>query len=647
MHRRVIFTASVVMFAMVAALALLVTTARDRTLPANLGANSYASFDFSRASLEFRQQATEQFANYADRSGIQLYRILPDRSGASGTERLIVQLSSHPSLPSSIPVLADQPLRTASLSAAEHSVPDGVYLIRAQPDQLLAFASWLAQAQIDGDIHTETPLSVLWSLGGVGSVVLAELGTIALVATLGLYWVSVRGRGRAIRLLEGCSGLRIGLEDGWIFISTATGAALLVAVASAALIAVTGQTAYLDYLMMVFAELAAAILVIAVMLITVISILTRPRVATLVERRPVPPGTRLVSAMLKIAMIAAVLFATPMTVSTVQAARSAEAQLAMWNRLSDRVSLVLYGSANDEQSYQRTSAELTRMLTKEARTLAPAVSYTFTGFAIPPQYSTLALVDRSWVDTVSSFSSLRDVDPATLPAGELADLREQLALLLADSPTGVDLCPTCSVRLMTTDHPIPLLLGGRAGAIEAFSHPLLVVATDSTTLSGSSLAAMASTGNLTLRGLGETRAALASYGLAAALNVQQVAQSQQLQARYARYFAITQAVASLGMLIAMIISIVISCYAGALSAARRDYPLRLAGNSWWRAAAPRISIDLMATGILAVLAVAGVAEDPLQRVAVAGSAFLAVAVLLLTHRTANQSAFTSARDRRL
>lgn len=647
MHRRVIFTASVVMFVMVAALALLVTTARDRTLPASLGANSYASLDFSRVSPESRQHATQQFVDYADRNAIQLYRVLPDRSGASGTERLIVQLSSHPSLPASIPVLADQPLRTASLSAAEDSVPDGVYLIRAQPEQLAALPSWLAQAGIDGAIHTETPLSVLSSLGSVGSVVLAELGTIALVATLGLYWVAVRGRGRAIRLLEGCSGLRIGMEDGWVFISTVAGAALLVAAASAVLMVGTGQTAYLGYLMMVFAELATAILVIAVMLITVISILTRPRVATLAERRPVPPGTRLVSAMLKIAMIAAVLFATPMTVSTVQAARSADDQLAMWNRLSDRVSLVLYGSANDEQSYQRTSDNLAQMLTKEGGKLAPAVSYTFTDFAIPPQYSTLALVDRTWVDTVSSFASLRDVDSATLPAEELSDLREQLALLVADSHADAKLCPTCSLRLMTTDRPIPLLTGGRAGAIEAYSHPLLVVAPESTTLSGSSLAAMASTGNLTLRGLGETRAALASYGLTSALNVQQVAQSQQLQARYARYFAITQAVASFGMLIAMVISIVISCYAGALSAARRDYPLRLAGNSWWRAAAPRIGIDLLATGILAAMALAWVAEDTPQRVAAAGSALLTVGVLLLAHGTANQSAFTSARDRRL
>lgn len=642
-----IFTASVVMFVMVAALALLVTTARDRTLPANLGASSYASFDFSRVSPEFRQRATQQFVNYADRSGIQIYRVLPDRSGASGTERLIVQLSSQPSLPESIPVLADQPLRTASLSAAEQSVPEGVYLIRAQPEQLAAFASWLSQSGIDGAIHTETPLSVLWSMGGVGSVVFAELGTIALVATLGLYWVSVRGRGRAIRLLGGSSGLRIGLEDGWIFISTVAGAALLVAAVSAALIAVTGQMAYLGYLMMVFAELVAGVLAIAVLLITLTSIVTRPRAVTLAERRPVPPGTRLVSAMLKIVMIAAVLFATPMTVSTVQAARSAEDQLAMWNRLSDRVSLVLYGSANDEQSYQRTSEKLTRMLTKEGDTLAPAVSYTFTDFAIPPQYSSLALVDRAWVDTVSSFASLRDVDAATLPAEELADLREQLTLLVADSHSGVTMCPTCSLRLMTTDQPIPLLVGGRAGAIEAFSHPLLVVATGSTTLSGSSLAAMASTGNLTLRGLGETRAALASYGLASALNVQQVAESQQLQARYARYFAITQAVASVGMLIAMVISIVISCYAGAVSAARRDYPLRLAGNSWWRAAAPRIGIDLLATGVLAVVATAWVAEDPLQRAAVAGSALLTVGVLLFAHGTANQSAFASARDRRL
>lgn len=212
MHRRVVVAVSATLLALLAAAVVIVTDLHDRDYPVQLGAESSVSLDFAESGMSDKE-AFRQLGKLSDRLGLELVKVAPDLGGDQSGQVFVV-VGPRWSFPEMITRFGDQPdARMRRSAALQNSYASGQYLITGDTARLAEFEGWLTAHRVITERNDDSLGDVLQLLIRQSSFATSLLAAAALMVSLALYWLSVKARGRALRVLAGVPTSRIQYED--------------------------------------------------------------------------------------------------------------------------------------------------------------------------------------------------------------------------------------------------------------------------------------------------------------------------------------------------------------------------------------------------------------------------------------------------
>lgn len=211
MYKRIIVAVAGALFALLALLAAIITDLYDRDFPQAIGAESRLNLDFSESGLSI----TEAFAKLEKldaRWNLGLVKVAPDLA-SDGDGQVYVALNDR-DLPDEFTWFGgDGAGKIVGKDRLETSYPDGFYLVTGEKAHLSEFEDTLKSEGVKvgrGDASIFKSLEFVVRERGFLAAVLAAF---ALIAALALFWLSLRARGRALRVLGGCPTSRIQVQD--------------------------------------------------------------------------------------------------------------------------------------------------------------------------------------------------------------------------------------------------------------------------------------------------------------------------------------------------------------------------------------------------------------------------------------------------
>lgn len=651
-YRRVVAGVSLVLFGVMALVAVIVTDLHDRSLPQALGATSAVTLDFSSSSMS-DSDAFAELGRLSDELGLGLVKVAPDLAGDRAGQ-VFVALGSADDLPSSVVRFGGQPdARVETSAAVEHSFATGDYLVTGDEADRVAFATWLSTHHVNGR----------WADDGVGGTLMlvvrqtsfatALVAAAALTVTLALFWLSVRARGRALRVLAGVPVLRIQAEDlGGFFLAILAGAVTCDAIA--VVVVGLGQGwLFVPYYAQVLAVFGAIVLGLTLLATLLMSVASWPTAEMLAARRPAAAGLRGTSTVLRAGVFVLVVAAAAPAASAYAQATQAADQQATWYSLSDEVALT-FPSALGEDGFSRIMPAVGDLVTSAEADDAVALSYTWStdplagrDFGSEPD---LALVNHAWLELMlgsDAAAQMTDFEPLAhdqLPAGIRGFLEPSMRLWARDDQPGADALAPLTFYRYTSFTPIPMATAG--GGDLRFLDTAIIAVTPSlhAVFNDSFLSSLASSQNLVFAGLAPTLALVQANDLTGKVDVRHVAEDGVLRAQYTAYFAWLRSASLVALGIALAVSAAVGALITAMLRSRRDFPMRLAGNSWARILSGRVSAEWLAGLVITGLVLAR--QGGTSAALVVLTAAIALLISPLTHLAAARWTFTTLTLRR-
>lgn len=210
-HKRIIVMVSGALFALLALLAGIITDLNDREFPQAIGSKSMLNISFAETEFSINE-AFSKLEELNERLDLGLVKITPDLAGDQ--EGKVFAALNNEALPDKFTWFSSNDTgKIVGKERLSNSYPDGLYLVTGNPVRLGEFEDALKDAGVE---ITRRDAAILDSLmfvvqeRGFTTVILASL---ALVSSLALFWLSVRARGRAIRVLGGSPTVRIQMQD--------------------------------------------------------------------------------------------------------------------------------------------------------------------------------------------------------------------------------------------------------------------------------------------------------------------------------------------------------------------------------------------------------------------------------------------------
>lgn len=649
MHTRIVVAAATLLFSLLAVVVGIMTDLHDRNFPERLGAESNLHLDFSQSGLE----DTEAFARLRDldaRWDLGLLKVQADLSGDLEGQ-VFVPLGRGSGLPDRVGWYSGEAPGHVSRGpeALAHSFATGSYLVTGDLDDVDDLTSSLAADGVRVRRADDT-----WR-ESVGFVVRQDsfrttlLAAAALMVALALFWLSVKARARALRVLGGVPSTRIQVEDLGGFVVLLVGSAIPVAGVATAYVALAHGVVYVPYFLGTLLAVQALLVAVTFVCALAISALSWPSVALIAERRPAVRSLRGASTTLKVATFLLVLVAAGPAWLAWQDASSVARQQAQWRSLADEVALRFPGALGEDGFVERT-AQMGSVVVDAQDRGAVALSYTVepdpmgeTDFG---EYDEVALVNERWLRLMGHgrTSDLPVVEPGDLPADLVAHLEPNLGVWSREDLPGDQVLADLSLRRTTGAGEVALAAGGNGDLVFA-EDALLLVVPDVAMFDDDFLASLTSTNNLVFDGLEPTLALLRAHGLEDTLQVRHVAEDGVLRAQYAAYMAWIRGISLAGLMAAFALSAGISAFITALLRARRDFPLRLAGTSWPEILQGRVSREVLLGGALSAVVLLG--QAPGAGTGVALAALLALASVPLSHFLTTRWCFGAVSRRQL
>jgi len=652
MYRRVVTGVTLVLFGLVALVAAIVTDLHDRSLPQGLGARASVVLDFTDANLG-DQRALAELARLSDDSRLGLVRVTADMSeGGSGTA--YVPLGTRTDIPSTVATFGDRDgARVAPVSSLEHSFATGEYLVTQVGGDRDALEAWAGANRV----------SVRWAEAGIGStlqLVVREasfasslIAAAVLTVTLVLFWLSVRARGRAIRVLGGVPAWRIQVEDVGGFLTAVVTAALTVVVAATVVVGVGQGWVFVPFYLQTLLVLSGVVLVLTAVAALVVSAASWPTAESLAARRSPVAGLRGVTTVVAALVFTLVVSAVgPGVTAWTQASRVA-AQQKTWYALADQVSLV-FPSALGEDGFVALMPAVGGVLEDAERAGAVALSSTWTsGPAHGYDFGDvdhLALVSQGWLDLMGHDAQSADAGAAgsdglvPVATGQVPpEVREflvpSLELWSRDKRPGAELYSQLRFYRLDGERPLPMAQTG-GGELQFLDEALVaVVPSLHATFDDDFLSSLASSQNIVLTGLAPSLELVRAHGLEGRVEVRYIAEAGALQAQYTAYFAWLRGVSLLALAVALTLTAGVGALIAAMLSARRDFPMRLAGQPWSRILATRVGREVVAGAAITALVVAW--QEGREMWPVIAVACLALLVSPLTHLAAARWSFTN------
>lgn len=600
MYQRIIAVVAGALFALIAVVGAVMTDLHDRSYPEQLGAESSLYLDYTSSGLS-DSAALAELGRMSDRWGLGLVRILPDLAGDTDGQIFATVGTPPKDRPVRIQWYGDQPAGAVrGPDALRYSFATGQYLVTGSRGELDKLQEKLTADGVRVRRVDDTFAQSATFLFRQESFRTTLTAGLALMISMALFWLSVRSRGRALRVLGGVGARRIQAEDlGRLTIAVALPALPVTAVA-VGVVALRHGSTWLRYYTTTLVGLELAVIAVTVLGALVISVLSWPSARMLATRQPAVRGLQRTAGVLKGVTFVLVLLTAGPAWWAYGDAQAAAAQEARWQSLSDQVAL-RFPAGLGEKGFVRVREQVGDVVAEADRSGSAALSY-----ALPPSqlgvhssaYDFVVLVNQTWLDLMgvdldsASGAALRPVDAESVPHSLVAGLTPNLDLWARSPQTGQQVWQSLRMLTTGTGPGVPMAAGGN-GDLVFPHHPLLLVVPSAVTFNDDFLASLTSTNNLVFGGLDATLSLLREQGLEQTIQVKYAAEDGVLRAQFAAYEAWLRGFALVALAAAFALALAISAFIAALIHARRDFPLRLDGRGWPAVLAPRVGQELL------------------------------------------------------
>jgi hypothetical protein len=644
MHTKVVVGVALALYALLAFLGSVVMDFYDRQYPQALGVSSEITVDFSQSSLDEIQSQTE-LRRLDSNYGLGLVKRLPDLDDTGA--QVFVMLSDPIATQRSTEVAwfgAAAPSRVVGVDRIADSSVDGSYLVDDSDGLNLAIAKLTAQG-VMVERTDATPLASILFLSQEPGFSAPVISASALIVAMIVFWLAVKARSRALRVLAGAPPWRIQGQDLGKFVFLLFASAAGVSAVSAVLAGLIRGWIFVPSLIAIVGVFQGMTLGVTIVAALIMSWASWPTADVFAKRRPAIASLRGVAQVTQaVTLIALIAFAAPAWAAADNAARTAR-QLEAWNQLSDQVQLA-FGMT--EESLDLVAPQVARVVSSAEKEGASALSFTVTedewqgDFG---RYSAVALVNADWIALIAGSSASTALDPV-----KSAEVRELVMREFGPSfevwrgvPGSVEeTVDSISAFAPAAGVEYPVLAGG--GSQLAFLTDVLVLEVPSiaSIFDPHNVVSLASSGNIVLSGADATRASLRSEGLdpdgIAALGIEgslrpiYAAEQGILEGQFATYLAQLLAVSLIALALAFIVAAAVNAMVGGLLNARRDFPLRLSGASWGATIKSRSMRDMIVGAAIGLLVTA--AQPAETRVVTLGVAAISLVAIYLSHRIA-------------
>ncbi|PZM97323.1 MAG: hypothetical protein DIU79_02865 [Actinobacteria bacterium] len=613
MYRRVIVVVAGALFSLLGFVAVIVTDLHDRDFPHAIGAHTKLGLDFSSSRLDDRE-ALAKLRTLDAGYGLRMVKVAPDL--VDDTDRQVfVSLNDH-GAPATFRWFNGGVAAVVDVSRLAHSPPDGTYLVTGKREHLDAFVGRLVD---DGVRVTRTDASVLRSLAFVvqeGSFAAAVLAAFALIVALALLWLSMTARSRALRVLGGCPTLRIQVRDLGTFTALLAVAAAVVALGFAVGVGVSRGREFVGTCASALVGLQVAVIAVSLVVALVMSATAWPSAAMLATRQPAVRSLRTAAAVLQVVVFLMVLAAAAPAWAAYRYSAAAAAEMAQWKKLADQVA-VRFGVSDEEMT--RVEPRVGELVRSAEELDTVAFSYAFDRRVWQGdfgEYSAVAFVNRRWLALMGADSASRML--TSVPYAEVEEMvnrefGETLALLKRGEQPVAELLARCAYFRPSDGFRFPVSDGGSGGGL-TFRDDVLLVVVPSVyeAINDRNLTSMMSTSNVLFTGVTRTQELLARHGLSpqglredgftGELRVVYIAEEGILRAQFLSYAVWLMTLSLIALVVAFAVAVGIYALIAALLHAKRDFPLRLAGWSWWSIVRGRAARQVLVGAVL-VLAV--------------------------------------------
>ncbi|MEV0609605.1 hypothetical protein AB0I61_24875 [Polymorphospora rubra] len=656
LYKRVVVVVAGALFALLALVAAIVTDLHDRDFPQAIGAQSRLGLNFDSSGLSDREAFATLTRTDADWN-LGLVKIAPDLAGDS-QERVFVALNDG-DLPTTFHWFNGAGTgRIVGKDRLANSSPDGSYLVTGDSSRLGELESRLGAA---GVRVTRTDASVTGSLrfamreGGFGAAVLAAF---ALIAALALFWLSMKARSRALRVLGGCPGLRIQAQDLGGFAGALILSAAAVTLAGAIYVGVSHGRLYVGTFVRALAGLELGVIAVSLLVALAMSASAWPSATMLATRQPAVKSLRSAAMVIQALTFLLVVAAAAPAWSAYRNSSATAAEMAQWKNLADQVA-VQFGVSDEEM----TSLEpQIGNLVKDAESRgAVAYSYTFSNDIWQGDlgnYSAVTFVNQRWLDLMTSSAPPNALVPVSYDhVKDMVDREfgETFSLLARGQSSSREILSEFDYLQPVDRFRLPVGEGG-SGSLRFLDDVLVaVVPSLHLTINDRNLTSMASTRNLLFTGVAATERLLEHNGLSAEalgnrgikgeLSIVYVAEEGILRAQFMTYVVWLMTLALAALAVAFTVAAVISALITALLHAKRDFPMRLSGRSWARVLQSRVARELLAGA--ALVALVALFQRPDAPGALLVAALFGVFVVPLSHLCAASWCFAGVSRRRI
>ncbi|UTR16056.1 hypothetical protein MM221_05710 [Salipaludibacillus sp. LMS25] len=604
MYKRIIVAVASTLFILLAFLAVIITDLYDRDFPEAINVESRLTLDFSESGYSIN----EAFATLKELDAhwdLGLVKVAPDLENDDDSQ-IFVALSDKKPLTTFTWFGGNDVGQIVHNDRLETSYPDGFYLVTNETKHLGEVEDALRHAGVkvsrtDASIFDSLKF-VVWEKGFSAAV----LASFALIATLALFWLSLRARGRALRVLGGSPTIRIQMQDLSGFGIALIVSAFAVALVSAGYVGIFHGWMYVGTFLKALISLEVAVLVVSLLAALIMSATAWPSATMIATRQPAVKSLRSAAIVIQALTFLLVVSAAGPSWSAYKHSSAMADEMAQWKQLADQVALVF---ATDMDDMERMEPQIGELVKDAESQDEVALSYTYTQDMIMPgdfgEYSVVSFVNQNWLDVVTKHASEQAV--TSVPYNDIPDdliqmIQGQVDLLSRENSE--DLLAQFQFLQPVDGFQLPVAQGGGGERLHFVDDALVVVVPSLyDTFNDSSLTSMASSRNLTFTGVTATQQLLINHdldvqslrdsGFNGELNVAYIAEDGILQAQFAAYVVWLQNLALMALIVAFSVATAISALITALLKAKHDFPLRLAGHSWRRILQSRVMKELL------------------------------------------------------
>ncbi|WP_433271927.1 hypothetical protein ACQPZF_14505 [Actinosynnema sp. CS-041913] len=604
MYQRVVAIVAGALFALLALVAIIVTDMHDREYPQAIGAHGRVGLDFGASPLS-DAQAFDRLAELDAELGLGLVKIAPDLAGDGEVDRKVF-VSFADRTTTEFDWFSGGTAQVIGRERLANSYADGSYLLTGDGSRVDEFVAALSAEGVVVRARTASVSESFEFVVNEGSFLSAVLAAFAMIVALALFWLSMKARGRALRVLGGCPVWQIHVQDLSGFAGALAVSAAVVLAASTVYVGLAYDWLYVGTFVGVLVGLQLAVTAAALLAVVVMSATAWPTVTMLAMRQPAVRSLRTAAVVVQaLSFLLVVSSAGPAWTAYRQASATA-ADTAMWRQLSDQVGIE-FGLG--EQEMVAVEADFGKVVQDAESRGVAALSYTFAEQARPAglvDYSAVALVNQRWLDLVTEGAAQPALEP--VPRAEALENTRGLAATLElwsrDGSPGEEVLAGMRFFRPVQGYRLPVAQGGGGGQLVFLDDVLVAVLSSAhSVVDDSNLTSMASTRNLVFSGVGATQELLQRNGLGVdslwgrgitgQLRVIYIAEDGILLAQFTAYVTWLLNLALAALLVAFAVAAAISALITALLHAKRDFPLRLAGRSWAHVLRGRVAGEVL------------------------------------------------------